>query len=182
MWKFIEFLLQNDRILKVKPFIPKNGVLVDIGCDLSSTLINQVKNQMNLCIGIDSVVENRSIDSVQFKRQTIEKTIDVPTNYAQVITMLAVLEHLDYPMAIVNECFRVLAPGGTLLITVPSPCNRYLLNFLAKLHLVRPEMIAQHKHYFTKEQLVALLAKAGFRGIEVHLFQFGLNTFGRAIK
>jgi SAM-dependent methyltransferase len=31
-----------------------------------------------------------------------------------------VLEHCENPQAIVNECYRVLKPGGTLIVTVPS--------------------------------------------------------------
>jgi SAM-dependent methyltransferase len=31
-----------------------------------------------------------------------------------------VLEHCTYPQQIIDECFRVLTPGGTLVVTVPS--------------------------------------------------------------
>ena len=96
--------------------------------------------------------------------------------------MLAVLEHLDRPKEIIQECYRILKNNGVLLITVPSPRNRFLLNLLAKFNLVRPEMIAQHKHYFTHIDLRKLYSDAGFKIIEIYSFQLGFNTIVRAIK
>lgn len=37
-----------------------------------------------------------------------------------VVLCTQVLEHWDNPQRIVNECHRVLLPGGTLIVTVPS--------------------------------------------------------------
>jgi predicted SAM-dependent methyltransferase len=96
--------------------------------------------------------------------------------------MLAVLEHLDHPQAIINECYRILKPGGILLITVPSPLNKYPLEMLSKIGIVQQKMIDQHKNYFTHQGLQDLFDKAGFSSVSVEAFQLGLNTFARAIK
>ena len=40
----------------------------------------------------------------------------------EVVTMLAVLEHLHHPHAMLQEIARVLKPSGALVLTVPSLC------------------------------------------------------------
>lgn len=37
-----------------------------------------------------------------------------------IVICTQVLEHCDYPQKIIDECYRVLKPGGVLIITVPS--------------------------------------------------------------
>jgi 2-polyprenyl-3-methyl-5-hydroxy-6-metoxy-1,4-benzoquinol methylase len=99
-----------------------------------------------------------------------------------VVTMLAVLEHLHHPENVAAECYRLLKPGGLMLLTVPSPTNKPLLELLAALRLVRPDMIEQHEHYFSHQELHGLAQQAGFNEIDIKPFEFGLNTFMKAVK
>jgi ubiquinone/menaquinone biosynthesis C-methylase UbiE len=145
-------------------------------------MITMVKERMDFCIGIDSETTSEVTENVEIKQCLIRKKLPVESELANVVTMLAVLEHLDYPRAIVHELFRILKPGGTLLLTVPSPRNKFLLEILAPFGVVRREMIAQHKYYFTPAELKELFTEVGFRNVEVQLFQLGLNTFVRATK
>lgn len=99
------------------------------------------------------------------------------------VTFLAVIEHLEHPESALAEIFRVLAPGGTLLITTPSRAAQPLLEFLAfRLHLIDEEEIADHKRYFTKRSLGALLDGAGFGVQSLRSFEFGFNLFAKAVK
>lgn len=156
--------------------------MVDIGCSDPPYTIEKVRQKMDFCIGIDAEVQNTVAKNYELKRLFINKKIPVESELANVITMQAVLEHLDYPQAIINECYRILKPGGILLITVPSPLNKYPLEFLAKIGLVSEEMIKQHKNYFSHQQLQTMFKQAGFKSIAIESFQLGLNTFARVIK
>lgn len=178
----IEPLLRWWRMGPIAPFINNGGILVDIGCDNPPLTINYFKDEMEHCFGIDAEIENKEYDNVTLIKKLLNKDIPLPTETATTVTMLAVLEHLKYPQAIANETNRILKPGGTLLLTVPSPMNKPLLELLAKLHIVRPEMIAQHENYFTHMQLREIFTNAGYRSIEISSFQLGLNTFVRAVK
>lgn len=178
----IEPLLKKWRFNHVKPFLPSGGILVDIGCGNPPYTIEQVLTKMDFCIGIDAEIENIIKGNCELKQVLLDKKIPVESELANVVTMLAVLEHLDHPQAIVKECYRILKHGGLLLLTVPSPFNRCPLEILSKLGIVQRKMIDQHKNYFTHDQLVGLLQNAGFTSIVIESFQFGLNTFVRAIK
>lgn len=178
----IEPFLRRARINRISPFIPSGGVLVDIGCGDPALLIDAVKGRMDFCIGIDVDAESKLRENIEIKKCFIKRKIPVESELANTVTILAVLEHLDYPRAIAHELFRIMKPGGILLLTVPSPRNKWFLEFLAFFGIVRKEMIVQHRHYFTVQELDELFREVGFRHVEIKLFQLGMNTFMKAIK
>lgn len=173
----VEPILQYLRIRKVLPYMEYGGIHLDIGCDLPPVLINKVKGKMKRCIGIDVVANPGIVDNVQIMSMNIIKKIDLPSSSVNIITLLAVLEHLKYPEEILTECYRILKPTGKLLLTVPSPRNKPVLELFARLQLVRPEMIHQHENYFTQKRLKDMAEKVGFKDIVVQSFELGLNTF-----
>lgn len=69
-----------------------------------------------------------------------------------------VLEHVDDPRPAVAEIFRVMAPGGTLCVSVPTSRTERVY---WKLH-PGYEANSTHRRIFTKDQLLQLLAGAGF--------------------
>jgi ubiquinone/menaquinone biosynthesis C-methylase UbiE len=173
----IEPLLQKLRIRQALPYIKKDDVLLDIGCDDPSMLLLQVKDLIAKGYGIDIVVQPKKMGKIEILRQDLQEKIEFKSKSADVITMLAVLEHMKYPEKMVRECYRILKPGGKLVITVPSPRNKPLLELLAKVGMVRREMIEQHVNYFSKKSLELLLTTAGFKHVRVKLFELGFNTF-----
>ncbi|MEK7458133.1 MAG: class I SAM-dependent methyltransferase [Patescibacteria group bacterium] len=177
-----EPLFQELRIRQILPHLPRGGVFVDIGCDQPQVLIDRVSEEMKTCIGLDSVVEPHAYKNVKILHQDLKKKITLPSNSADVITILAVLEHMKHPNEIIGECFRILKPGGVLLITAPSPASKPLLELFAILGLVRKEMIEQHENYFTVKRLHTLMKKTGFSEVTVDLFELGCNTFCKAVK
>jgi len=178
----IEPLLQRLRINKVIREIPLNSTIVDIGCDTTPLMLSMICNDMKRCVGVDIEVEPKKVGNMELIRQDIQKKIKLPDKSADVVTMLAVMEHLKYPEDIAKECFRILKPGGKLLITVPSPQNKGLLEILAKFQFVRPEMIDQHENYFTHERLYTIFEDAGFDPVRVEAFELGFNTYAKAVK
>ena len=179
---WLEPVLQELRIMKVAPHLPINGDLVDVGCDEPQILFQKVCKQMNSCVGIDIVVKPGKKGNVKILRQDLQKRIDVPDQSADAITFLAVLEHMKHPKEMIQEAYRILRPGGVLLVTVPSPASKRILEFFAKISLVRQEMVDQHENYFTVDQLRELSKKAGFSSTFVEHWEFGYNTFLKAVK
>jgi 2-polyprenyl-3-methyl-5-hydroxy-6-metoxy-1,4-benzoquinol methylase len=92
--------------------------------------------------------------------------------------MLAVLEHLERPEAILRQIHRVLRPDGQLVLTVPSKAAQPILEFLAfRLGVVNRAEIADHKAYYDRISLARILGESGFKVLEHHYFQLWMNNF-----
>ncbi|KAA8709813.1 class I SAM-dependent methyltransferase [Helicobacter canis] len=102
-----------------------------------------------------------------------------PNESFEIITMLAVLEHLHHPQAMLEEIARVLKPDGILLLTVPSHLAKPVLEFLAfRLKIVSEAEIADHKRYYNKRDLRELVASVPELTLTKHTyFQLGMNNF-----
>ncbi len=179
----IEPLLQTLRIRQALPYLKPGLVLVDLGCDVEMTLLKQVKAKMKKVIGVDSVVPAYKKGNLEIIQADLTKPWPIKPNTADVVTMLAVLEHLPKPQVILKEVYRILKPGGTLLITVPSQYSQWWLEkLLAPLGLVRKDMINQHKNYFKPDILTKLTQKAGFTQVRARYFEGIFNVFLHARK
>ena len=95
-----------------------------------------------------------------------------------VITMLAVLEHLSDPVNMVKEIERVLKNDGRLVITVPGKAAQHVLEFLSyRLKIVNSDEKRDHKKYYNCDELKKLFYQTGMI-MEYHgYFQMGMNNF-----
>jgi 2-polyprenyl-3-methyl-5-hydroxy-6-metoxy-1,4-benzoquinol methylase len=104
----------------------------------------------------------------------------LPNATFDLVLCLSVLEHLWQPEIMLAECRRVLAPGGVLLVNVPSWRGKRFLEFSAfRLQLSPADEMDDHKRYYDPRDLWILLRAAGFLPSEIHCgrHKFGLNTF-----
>ncbi|MBO0729453.1 MAG: methyltransferase domain-containing protein [Acidimicrobiaceae bacterium] len=97
-----------------------------------------------------------------------------------VILCISSLEHLNEPEAALAECHRLLAPGGVLLVNVPTWLGKRFLEFSAfRLGLSPAEEMDDHEMYYDPKDLWPLLRRAGFLPHNIRCFRHkaGLNTF-----
>ncbi|MDD5089334.1 MAG: methyltransferase domain-containing protein [Candidatus Wallbacteria bacterium] len=67
-----------------------------------------------------------------------------PDRKFDAVLLLEVLEHLDDPHAAVAEIWRILRPGGSLLITCPNPLSmRKLVSYFLQRGRLSPAFLAQ---------------------------------------
>ena len=182
--ELLEPFLRKMRIRKIKPHIPKDCVLCDVGCGFNAKFLHDISPYVRKGIGLDKKIENFKSVNLELIKSKIEKELPLPSSHVDCITLLAVLEHLEYPENILKECHRILKPEGVLILTSPTPLSKPLLEFLSfKLNIVSPVEISDHKNYFNSAQLIRILKdECGFRRVIAKTFQFGLNNFVIANK
>lgn len=172
--EFIRWL----RAKKVKKYIPRNSIVCDIGCGSETYFLRKISNLIKYGFGFDEKIADYKDSKYEFKKLKILKEIPCPTESCDVVTMMAVLEHLVNPQEILNECFRILKNGGRLILTTPSSLAKPILEFLAfKIRLIDKSEIGDHKNYFRPADIKKMLLEAGFpeKNIKLFFFEFYLN-------
>ncbi len=174
----LEPFIRHFRFKKILSHIVAGSVVVDIGCGHTPHLLNRLQHYIKNGYGIDPLIKNQTFPTFKLLSQLLATKVPLATSMADFVTMAAVLEHLDEPAAILSEAYRILKPGGKLLLTTPSHLNKPLLEFLSfGLGLVSTREIGEHKRYFLKQELVASIRRAGFKKIKHQYFEFWLNNF-----
>lgn len=96
-----------------------------------------------------------------------------------IVVCLSVLEHLWNPQEVLGHFHRLLAPGGTAILNVPSWLGKPFLELASfRLGIAPAEEMDDHKAYYDPRDLWPMLVRAGFKPslIRCHRHKFGLNT------
>jgi len=81
------------------------------------------------------------------------------------ILLLDIIEHLPDPAAILNDCRKLLRPGGQLIVSVPNVANisvRLMLLLGRFDYMERGILDRTHLRFFTRRTIRELLAAQGF--------------------
>lgn len=177
-----EIILQKLRVMKVLRLIPEDPVVLDIGCGDDYFLLKKIKNKIKEGYGLDERIKMKDYYNIHLKKFKIRKKLPFKNNFFDIITVLAVFEHLDYPNEIAHEFHRVLRPNGKVIMTLPTSKSKNLYKyFLLPLGLVNEKSVAQHR-YYSKEKLRGFFSKGGFKRIRIKTFEFGFNSLVEARK
>lgn len=167
--KFLESLLQYLRINKIKKHIFKDAKILDIGCGYDGKLLKILEKYKIDGYGVDLYV-NPNND--RLKTNDLNKQLQFDNNTFDIITFLAVLEHLENNN-IFNEIYRILKPNGKLLLTTPTIYSKPILELLAfKLKLIDTNEIKDHKHYYSKNELIYLTKRLDLKIYNISTFNF----------
>jgi 2-polyprenyl-3-methyl-5-hydroxy-6-metoxy-1,4-benzoquinol methylase len=91
------------------------------------------------------------------------------------VTMLAVLEHLTEPRFVIEDIARVLRPRGRLVLTTPKKSADKLIRIYVK------DLDDEHETYF-EEMSMKKLVEGVLRPVGYHSFLLGLNQAFAAEK
>lgn len=174
--KALDYYIQHWRIAKAGPFIPRNSRVLDVGCG-DGALFRHYKSRIVEGVGLDTTLD-RLIELKNVKLLPGEFPRDANgLSSFDVITMLAVLEHLPtvlYP-ELAPAFVRLLRPGGYLIVTVPSSFTDHVLKLLKLLHLIDGMCLEEH-HGFVAGETPAICGSEQVRLVCHKRFQLGLNN------
>ncbi len=149
--------------------LPHQTKIIDMGSG-KGLLINQLRQKGYDAWGIDLTPSKNVIAA------DLNKILPVENNSIDVVTSLANIEHLEKPEVNLAEIYRMMKPGGKLILTTPSLAAKPILEFIAyKLKVIDEAEIRDHKFYYTKQTLSRDLIKVGFSKFKLSTFQLGLN-------
>ena len=160
------------------------GVRVgDFGCGYDAPFVRSLLDEVAQAVLVDVALapDLKAHERVRAIEGTLPGALgELEDASLDVVLCVSVLEHLWEPVETMTELRRLLAPGGTCLLNVPTWLGKRFLEFSAfRLGLSPPEEMDDHKAYYDPRDLWPLLVRAGFppSGIRCRRHKLGLNTF-----
>ena len=190
----MENFLARQRCLQADKHIPpshRQGRVLDIGCGTYPLFL--ARTSFAEKYGIDKLVDEgclkgRQVSGIRLAHYNVEGGDSLPfeDNYFEAVTMLAVYEHVeqDRLLHVLNEIYRVLRPGGIHVATTPTAWTDRLLRGMARVHLVSPAEIEEHKVAYTRSRLLSTFLRTRFeaRQVECGYFEMSMNLWVKAVK
>jgi SAM-dependent methyltransferase len=174
--KPLDRFLQRWRLRRARPFVPAGSRVFDVGC-ADGELFTAWRGHIAGGMGVDPNL-NQEVVGDGFRLLPGRFPAEVPQGEQfDVITMLAVLEHLSEAetAALPGACAALLTPSGRVVITVPSPRVDDILAVLLRLRLVAGQSLHEH-HGFDPHDALTVFKPPVFGLVARRTFQLGLNN------
>ena len=174
--KKLDYYLQNVRISKARQFVRQGDSVLDIGSH-DGVMFEKFQGLMKKGLGVDPTLQ-QEVEGKNFKLiPGYFPEACPPDEKYDVITMLAVLEHIppEEQKKLAVNCAKYLNKGGRVVITVPSPQVDIILDVLTTLRII--DGMSIHEHYgFKPKDTLDIFSPEDFKLIRKESFQLGLNN------
>lgn len=139
----------------VAPHLHGKRVL-DLGCGLGYYLKQFSADSVGVEVSVPSLAACRR-QQLRVVGADLNQPLPFASEIFDGIFCSHVLEHVDAPILLLRECRRLLRPGGTLVVGVPTEGSiSRLVDHYFRAH-------PGHLYSFSLDNLKVLLQKAGFR-------------------
>jgi ubiquinone/menaquinone biosynthesis C-methylase UbiE len=153
--------------------------VLDIGCGFGEFAGVFFESQVEMGIDIDYNELVKAMKGKKYTSLSLVDARDLPFKEDTFATVLSIstLEHIDKPEKVISEAFRVLKPGGTLLMTIViDSLNDYIfygpffkkigLFFLGRLYTNTYNKVFKHRVLNNRKQWEDQTRKTGFDIVE----------------
>jgi 2-polyprenyl-3-methyl-5-hydroxy-6-metoxy-1,4-benzoquinol methylase len=145
------------------PYIRSGDKVLDVGCS-EGFFLAKAQNKGAAVFGIELNKKAAAIareKGIQVHEGLLQQ--HQPISLYDVVTSFQVLEHVAEPLAFIQECIRVLRPGGILVIGVPNDDSFIRLD---------PDFILnQPPHHMGLWNRKSLTALATFTNLDIKCFE-----------
>ncbi len=171
--KAVDRFLQSQRESKVRAWLKPAARVLDIGCH-QGEFLERLGAAIGPSAGLDPLATPREPTRHRIIAKPFAEPVDFPDRAFDAIILLATLEHIRDKAPLAREARRLLAPGGRLIMTVPSPRVDDIVHTLVRLGLADGMSLEEH-HGFQPKDTRPIFEAAGLQ-LEAHeSFQLGLN-------
>lgn len=157
--------------------------IADIGCGYHATFARSILDKIQSAVLADITLSPalKTHPKVRALEGYLPNVLSSVESESQDLVMcISVLEHVWNPLAALKELRRILAPGGTCLLSVPTWRGKWFLELSAfQLKTSPAEEMDDHKMYYDFRDFWPLLVQAGFlpHQIRCHRYKFGIGLF-----
>jgi SAM-dependent methyltransferase len=183
----LEAHLARLRARQANRLIPRglrNGRILDVGCGSYPYFLSHTSFKEKFAV--DQFAPPAGSRDIGWHTLDLNAEPRLPFDdaYFSVVTMLAVVEHLDPTTmeSLFQEIHRVLRPGGMVVVTTPAAWSAGLLRLMARMRLVSAEEIEEHTFIYTLPLLGWYFGHAGFSldRLRFGYFEWLLNMWATA--
>ena len=161
------------------------GSVYDLGCGTSPYKELLLQNAQKY-VGVDWSNSFHQIDQADIMAD-LNASLPIPDQAADTVVSFQVLEHLNEPQIFLKEAYRILKPGGWMILTVPFQWHvheepydyyrytKYGLQDLFKKAGFKKVLVTPNTGYWTTRTLkfnyhMERLTRKGVRGLILKLF------------
>lgn len=165
--------------------------VLDVGCGagiLSASMARAGAHVTGIDASADMITvakQHATVNKLEinYQHETIESLVSAAPPQFAVITCMEVVEHVPDPAQLIQNCYKLLQPGGTLFLsTLNRTLKAYLLAIVGAEYVCR--ILPQHTHDYKKfikpAELHEMLTQAQFKLVD--LAGLNYNPFLRRAK
>jgi Methylase involved in ubiquinone/menaquinone biosynthesis len=179
----LDHFIAKMRFRAAYPHLKPGSRVCDLGCGLEMAFLDFAEDKIAQGVGVDDQVESGTHGRWQRIHADLRARLPLQDAQFDHVVMLAVFEHLAQPEAVLREAFRILSPGGSLIMTWPAALVDPILNVMHGFHLISDEMESdEHQKRLPVGEVRKALERVGFCEVRHGTFELGLNNLMVAVK
>lgn len=169
----IDRVLQKWRARMARPWIAEGAQVLDIGCH-QGEFLKSLGERIGPSVGLDPLAKPEQAPRYRLQPGLFQPPMDYADGSFDAVVMLATLEHIRDKEPLARECWRLLRPGGRVIITVPSGFVDVIVHLLCKVRLADGMSLDEH-HGYDPRTTPDVFGRHGFTLERRRRFQLGLN-------
>ncbi len=151
---------RKGKFIKIFPPSESYPQLLDVGCGVGDWLV-LFKMLGFQAMGVDlnpKVVQVARLRGMDAHVKAVEE-LSLNSERVDIVVLIQLLEHLNDPIAVLQNIWKVLRPGGKLIVAVPNLDSRYRIRFGR--YWIN-WYVPFHIFHFTPASLRKILLRSGF--------------------